>query len=61
MTRWGHGHTLAGGGLLTLLLVRQNLAWLLLSVFVAGMVAGRLWWWESRLAQRVMARVRVLR
>lgn len=73
--RFGHGHSLGVGVLLTLALERHALLACVL-VFAAGVVAGRMWWtWArvgdaarsyfarrvQRIRPRVRARVSMLR
>lgn len=41
MTRWRHEHSILVGGLVTAVLVRQDLLWLLSAAFIAGVLVGR--------------------
>lgn len=50
MTRWHHGHSLATGALLGLLLFHAGELWPLTLMFAFGLLVGRLW---ARLAQGI--------
>lgn len=43
MTRWHHGHSLATGALLGLLLFHAGMLWPLTIMFAFGLLVGRLW------------------
>lgn len=58
MKRWSHGHSIGVGALLMLLAARH--LWLMvLAAFVLGILCGRLWFYESRLAASVERRFRL--
>lgn len=43
MIRWGHGHSIGVGALLTLALLHGHYLWALSAVFCAGLLLGRAW------------------
>lgn len=56
MHRWYSVHTLAVGALIGFLLDR-HLLWACTGSFVAGLLAGRLWAYEARLALLLRERI----
>lgn len=57
LRRWTHGHSVAVGLILAVLMAR-HLWLLLLLVFVLGMVVGRLWFYEAMVADHIRRRWR---
>lgn len=62
--RWGHGHSIATGGLLVVL-AQQHTVWILTVVFVAGIIAGRAWTtilrWSNRSGRKMVDELAALR
>lgn len=44
MSRWHHGHSLATGAVLGLLVFHAGILWPLTLMFMFGLLVGRLWW-----------------